>query len=265
VTIALVNRSLTRTETVTLSFPDYLLPGQAITSLTLAGLPVGKETFVSQTNNALATGTVMPQSNTLLVTMAPLSITSLVIAGASTTLPVELMSFTAAKSDADVVLDFATSNAVGAAAFEIERSGDGQVFSSIGVVPAVTGASGSASEERYTFTDRQPSDGVNYYRLKLIDQDGSYRYSQIDVIRFDGNSAGLTVFPNPGKSVVTIQLHVPAGPILLRISDIAGRVVKTLGLQSTGDLLSTSVDIDGFAKGTYYVSVGEQVTKLVKL
>jgi hypothetical protein len=80
--------------------------------------------------------------------------------------------------------------------------------------------------------------GTNCYRLKIIDQDGSYRYSQIDVVQFKENSGGLVLFPNPGKSAVTIQLQSPAGPILLRITDITGRVVKTLPLQSKGDWLS---------------------------
>ena len=261
VTIALVNKSVTQTETVTLSFPDYVLPGQAVASLTLSGLPVGKETFISQTNNALVTGSVVPSGNTLQVTMAPLSITSLVVAGVPTALPVEILSFTAVKSDADVVLDFATTHALNAASFEIERSGDGQVFSPIGVLPATTGAVG----QDYSFTDRQPLGGTNYYRLKVVDGDGSYRYSQVDVIHFGGNSGSLVVFPNPGRSAVTIQLQMAAGPILLTITDITGRVIKTLSLQSMGDWLSTSVDISGLARGTYYVTAGEQVTKLVKL
>ncbi len=95
-TVVLVNRSTTQSETVTLNFSNFLLANQSVKALTLSNLPPGAETFISHTNNALKTSNITPSANTLKVTMAPLSITSLQIAvGFQVTLPVTLTSFTA--------------------------------------------------------------------------------------------------------------------------------------------------------------------------
>ncbi len=264
VTVVLVNRNLTTQETVTLNFPDYVLPGQPVTTLTLAGLPVGRETFVSHTNNALVTGSVVPQANSLQVSMAPLSITSLVIAGASAPLPVTILSFDAVKSGGTVTLDFRTTHAINLASFEIQRSGDGQSFTAIGSLPVSAGVEKGGSEDDYSFIDPQPLPDVNYYRLKMIDQDNSYRYSQIDVIRYDEGNGGLVVFPNPAKNVVNVQLRLPQGASYLRITDAAGRTVRSMVLEGSGSIMSTAIDVSSFSKGIYYVSAGNATVSFVK-
>jgi hypothetical protein len=81
VTVAMVNRS-TQTQTITLNFPDFQLGSNPITALTLSNLPA-TETFVSNTDNALKTSNLTPSNNTLRVTMAPMSMSSLLlVAGA---------------------------------------------------------------------------------------------------------------------------------------------------------------------------------------
>jgi hypothetical protein len=265
VTVALVNRSLSQPSTVTLNFPDFQLAGQAVSTLTLAGLPVGRETFVSHTNNALVPSTLNPQSdNTLQVTLAPLSITSVLIKGAATPLPVTLLSFTAARANAGVVLDFATTDAVNLSSFVIERSADGQNFSPIGSVPAAAGQAKNASEADYTFRDGQPLLDVNYYRLKMIDQDKRFTYSRVVVIHIDEPSAAVALFPNPATDVVNLQFQLPAGQLLLRITDAAGRVVRTSLLSSSGTEQSASIDVNSLAKGVYYLSIGNVTRRFVK-
>jgi Glycoside hydrolase family 44/Secretion system C-terminal sorting domain len=267
VTVALVNRSLTETKTVTLSFPNFLVSGQPVTSLTLSNLPAGTETFVSNTNNALHTASVLPLvDNTLQVTMAPLSITSLLIAGASTILPVTLLSFTASKSDPGVLLRFATTNELNLSSFDIERSPDGGVFTKIGTVPAAQSANNAAdaaTERDYTFNDHQPLPSLNYYRLKMIDQDGGYTYSKTITIRYDNNSF-VTIFPNPAKDALNVQLLMPAGPILLQVIDASGQPVRAMSLQSSGATLSVTLDIAGLARGLYYIRAGGDVLSFVK-
>ncbi|HZE85272.1 MAG TPA: glycoside hydrolase family 44 protein, partial [Puia sp.] len=231
-TVALVNRSLTESRTITLNFSNFPLADQAVTALTLSNLPVGTETFVSHTNNALQTASIMPQANnTLLVTLAPLSITSLLIAGSAMILPLSLLSFTAQKEDKDVLLNFASTNEAGLSSFEIERSPDGAAFTKIGTMPAAAGQARNASEKDYAFVDDQPPPSLDYYRLKMIDKDGHYKYSNILAIRYNTISA-LTLFPNPANNVVNVQLHLPAGPVLLQVFDAAGNRVRVIPLQS---------------------------------
>lgn len=264
VTVALVNRSLTESRTVTLNFPDFPLAGQAVTALTLSNLPVGTETFVSHTNNALKTASIMPQADhTLQVTLAPLSITSLLITGATTTLPASLLAFTAQKSEKGVLLNFADSSEAGLSSFEIERSPDGAAFTKIGTVPAAADPAGNAAEKDYAFVDEQPLPSLDYYRLKMIDKNGHYGYSKILSVCYNPISA-LTLFPNPANKVVNVQLQLPAGPVLLQVIDAAGRVQRVIPVQSLGNTLTTAVDISGLANGVYYIHAGSEVLGFVK-
>jgi hypothetical protein len=264
VTVALVNRSLTESRTITLNFPNFPLAGQAVTALTLSNLPVGTETFVSHTDNALKTDSIMPQANnTLQVTLAPMSITSLLITASLMILSDNLLSFTAQKTDKGVLLNFAATNEAGLSSFEIERNPDGAAFSKIGTVSAAAGQARNASEKDYTFVDDQPPHSLDYYRLKMIDKDGRYRYSKIQVILYNSIST-LTLSPNPANNVLNVQLHLPAGPVLLQVLDAAGNRVRVLTLQSLGNTLTAAVDISGLAKGLYYIHAGSEVSSFVK-
>jgi len=258
VTMALVNRSLSQSKTVVINFPDYLLANQAaVSTLTLSNLPVGTETFVSHNSNALQSGSISPQNNTLQVTLAPMSITSLLITGSPIALPQSLLSFTASKSDNKVMLNFTTTNELKFASFDVERSPDGSSFTTIGTVTS-EGDNGD-----YTYIDAHPLSSINYYRLKMIEQNGSYSYSKMVSIRYDKNGS-ITIFPNPAKDVVTVQLHMPAGAISLQIIDGMGRIVKKMTLQSSGNTLSTAIDISGLASGQYYIHAGSEMLSFLK-
>jgi hypothetical protein len=257
VTIALVNRSVNQSKTVVINFPDYLLANQAVTTLTLSNLPAGTETFVSHSNNALQSATISPQNNTLQVTLAPLSITSLLITGNAAVLPQNLFSFTASKDDNKVRLNFTTTNEFKVTSFEVERSLDGSSFTKIGTV------NGEGANGQYAYIDVQPLPSINYYRLKMISQNGSYSYSKTVSIRYDKN-ASITIFPNPAKDMITVQLHMPAGVISLQIIDGMGRKVKTMTLRSTGSTLSTAIDISGLAGGQYYIHAGSEILSFIK-
>ena len=80
---------------------------------------------------------------------------------------------------------------------------------------------------------------------------------------YDNNSF-VTVFPNPAKEVVTVQLRLPAGAVFLQFIDASGRTVKTLPLQSSGAVLSATIDISGLARGAYYIRAGGEVLGFVK-
>lgn len=251
VTLALVNRSASQTETVTLNFPDFQLTGNPVTALTLSNLPA-TETFTSQTSNALQTSNVTPSGNSIQVTMAPMSITSLVMTGTPPILPLNLLSFTAQKGNGNVQLNFATSGETDVASFDIERSPDGAGFSSIGSLPATNSA-----QQQYQFYDRRPLAARNFYRLKMINTDGTFSYSKIAVVDFNPTTT-LTIFPNPASGSVNIQLTLPAGPALLQIVDAAGHLVRSQSVNSGGSTLSTSIDLSGLPAGMYFVKASGQ-------
>jgi hypothetical protein len=264
-TVALVNRSPTQSKTVALNFPNFALSSRAVTSLTLANLPTGTETFISHTNNALTLGSISPQTNnTLQITLSPMSITSLLIAGAATTLPINLLSFTGSKNNQGVLLNFSLTNDLTLDSIEIERSPDGIGFTQIGTVLASAADTSSGGEQAFSFTDNQPLAALNYYRLKMVDQNGSFSYSGTISIRYT-DSSFVAIAPNPAKDAVTIQLHMPAGTIHLQLIDALGRTVRVLTIQSSGNILSVPVDISTLAAGLYYFRAGTEVLSFIKL
>ena len=110
-------------------------------------------------------------------------------------------------------------------------------------------------------TDR-PINPVNYYRLKIVNADGTYSYSKILAVRFQ-NATLLTLYPNPANGAVTVELNFPAGQILLQVVDAAGHLVRTQTLQSAGSPLTTTIDLTGLAPGAYYIKAAGETLSLI--
>ena len=142
-------------------------------------------------------------------------------------LPVSLLQFKGRKQGETVLLDWITASEIQVKRFEIEKSKDGTVFEKIGAV-AATG--NSYTNQSYTFTDNNPFAPVNYYRLKTVDDDGKFTYS--NTLVFLGNQPGNVVIekitPNPFKDAITIEMVLQQKqPLKIQIIDIAGRAVST--------------------------------------
>ncbi|HEX2901142.1 MAG TPA: hypothetical protein VHS96_15595, partial [Bacteroidia bacterium] len=121
-------------------------------------------------------------------------------------LPVELLSFEAMPENRMVRLDWQTSSEVNTSAFVLEASSDRAQFHEIGRVAA---AGNSESPLNYRFWDAQPIEGapVLYYRLKIIDLDGNFGYSQIrSVVLEEGHQPQLLLYPNPSEGNVMLEL-----------------------------------------------------------
>jgi hypothetical protein len=263
ITVVLVNRSISQSKTITLNFSNFLLADQGVKALTLSNLPAATETFVSHTNNALKASTITPVGNTLQVTLAPLSVTSLQIGSGTVILPLTLLSFSASKSDKEVRLDFSTTREAVLSAFEIDRSADGASFGAIGTVSATRAVPGNNLQNDYTFNDANPLSSMNYYRLKMMDGDGRVTFSRMVAIRFDNNSV-FSIFPNPATDLVNVQMQVPAGKVGLQVLDVLGRQLRSIPVQSSGAVLSTSLDITGLSKGLYYIRAGAFIRSFIK-
>ena len=95
--------------------------------------------------------------------------------------PVELTSFTATSNGKEVILNWSTATELNNQGFEIERSEDNISFNTIGFVPGF----GTTTEPKsYSYSDQSVNSGTNYYRLKQVDYDGSYEYSDVVEVEF---------------------------------------------------------------------------------
>jgi hypothetical protein len=172
-------------------------------------------------------------------------------------LPVNLLSFEAVKQVKKVLLQWTTDNELNADKYIVERSADGVTYLAIGNVPAYN----NGNKNNYSFTDLQPLSGLNFYRLKMTDIDGSFRNSPVRKINFDNAGDDFNIYPNP---VTTNKLFVSStGKITSALLfDAAGRLVKLYTLNSR----SSTLDVGGIAKGTYQLKIfTENITHTEKI
>jgi len=115
-------------------------------------------------------------------------------------LPIELISFEAKSREHDVQLLWSTASETNNAIFTLERSRN---LKDWGVIGIVDGAGSSDVQIDYDFIDRSPLSGLNYYRLKQTDFDGSFEYSPVISAVFQ--TEAIKVYPNPTRNFVTID------------------------------------------------------------
>jgi Zn-dependent metalloprotease len=174
-------------------------------------------------------------------------------------LPVSLLHFTADKRGSTSRLAWATATEVNTSRFVLERSQDGVRYADIGSIAA---AGNSTNRTEYIHNDLAPQKGFNYYRLRIINTDGSYTHSPVRVLGFDARE-DFVVFPNPAKGSVTISLGEYVNNARISITDGKGQVVQKGIIQQSS---AVQLDISRLAAGTYYVEVmNDKVKKVQKL
>lgn len=182
------------------------------------------------------------------------------------TLPVDLTSFTAKLNKTTSVLDWATANEINFSHFIIQRSTNGSSFTDIGTVTGKQSA-GSASTS-YTFSDNISAvqSTIVYYRLKMVDQDASFKYSDIEIVRkSDGqDQASILVYPNPVISElrVTIPDSWQGKTVSYVIYNGSGSIVQQKLSNNAGQ--TEIFSLSGSPAGLYVVKVTKDGETIVK-
>ncbi|MDX2246718.1 MAG: T9SS type A sorting domain-containing protein [Bacteroidia bacterium] len=172
--------------------------------------------------------------------------------------PVEWLNFQAVASPVGVELNWSTAFELNNDYFAIERSIDGNLFSAIGQVKGV----GTTSEiSDYSFTDRDAlnlNGQVLYYRLKQVDNNGQFDYSNIVEIRLNSSaSLELKAFPSPFSEELTIQLFLNdrSGVSNLKLTDMSGKVLWSKIIATDSGTYNFTVPASNLASGIYTVVV----------
>ncbi len=174
--------------------------------------------------------------------------------GAASILPVTLASFRATKKEQSVELQWKTASEQNAKQFVVEKSTDGIHFKALTEVAAV-GTSKVA--QTYTQLDKNPSQGDNYYRLLLKDNDGSSRYiGKIVKVNFSNANSFTSIYPNPVSEELTVQTsQAEAAKLQLRILDISGQLIQTIDYDVEEGNNSKILDVHALRGGTYLLQV----------
>ncbi len=176
-----------------------------------------------------------------------------ITAEGATALPVTLLNFKANKAENEVVLYWQTSEESNSDRFEIQRSADAKNWDSVGEVRA---KGESKLIANYSFLDplslleRQPMANSRqsmdlYYRLKMLDLDGTFAYSRIASVDFHG-TAEIKIFPNPAVGALHFTSDTPV--VGYKIMNLAG---ETIFEKSEIEIVRESIRLSGIQEGVY--------------
>ncbi len=171
-------------------------------------------------------------------------------------LPLYLIQFTGKKEASDNLLEWISENELNLNRFEIERSSNGSVFT---VVASKTATGTYSSRTNYSFADLTATTGNNYYRLKMIDNDGKFSYSNTIVISTtrNGEFTISNIAPNPFTEKISLTITLgKATPLQLQVVDFSGRICCTKN--ADGAKGNNYIELKGLGKlaqGMYYIRV----------
>lgn len=162
-------------------------------------------------------------------------------------LPIELVSFTGVKDNDKSKLNWVTAFEQNNDRYEIETSKNGIDFYRIGTVSSHGNA---VTNQYYAFTDNLPAAGANYYRLKQVDIDGHFTYSNVVLLIFGKNGLKFfTLYPVPAGDKLTMALSRPATELSITVYTIEGKRVFTENAKNIARTFSFSTS--KLAPGTY--------------
>lgn len=221
------------------------------TNASVNGTPQGL-TFSYASGVVTVTGistALVPTNGTRYVTIASTSST--------TPLPIELLYFRAQPTDPDAVeLTWSTASERDNAYFEVQRSREGDNFE---VMAQVAGQGNTNSTTSYMWVDAAPHPGQNYYRLKQVDLDGVYTYTEVRSVNL-GDGRSLHVHPNPANDLIRIAGLQPGSGKPVEVFNTAGERVP----YAPDALRDGVLDVSTMPRGMYLVRIGDQVARFVK-
>lgn len=197
--------ALNEDQTVTVSLPalNGILVGANASDLRLAGfdhtsgtwIQLGTTGATGLAKGSLLSGTI--PSGTVITAIAIGSVENII-------LPVTFVEFKVTAKDCKALLEWETGMEQDNSHFVVERSVNGSDFESIGRVAA---AGYSFSTKAYQFTDENPAEGINYYRIRQVDFNNKSTSSDVKSVRIlcRENQTAIKVYPNPAHDQVRIQ------------------------------------------------------------
>lgn len=178
-------------------------------------------------------------------------------------LPVNFKSFTATRNNANVMVKWETSTEINNSGFAVERNING-VWQQVAFVPSQATGGNSNALLTYTFNDLNSSKGVSQYRIKQIDIDAQFKYSEVRSVRGDGQAGKIIVYPNPSSDgKVNVVFEDSKETREVSVIDMSGRIVKQFR-----NVTNNNISIENLTPGIYSLRVfvpatGEQAVQKI--
>ena len=178
-------------------------------------------------------------------------------------LPITLHEFTGKYVNENIALQWKTNFTPGVLAFEIERKGSGTLdgFEKIGMVNY---NQNNIVDQYFNFTDQHILNGINYYRLKVVYQNGTVQYSNI--INFSKNAMdnSLSVYPNPATESLFIAFKsTKVDNYLISLSNMKGQIVQQTTHSTAHSLIATFNRKKSVGAGIYLLTIMSTTTNQI--
>ena len=170
-------------------------------------------------------------------------------------LPITLLHFDAEQTiEGTVRTTWATASEINNDHFAVERSLSGtENFKLIGTVKGF-GAGSTTENHYYSLNDPDQCSGINYYRLKQVDIDGHFSYSNVVAVKCTEKNDLVSVYPNPSNTKINISFfEVEDGKLSLEIVDMMGNVISSAEFTVKKDLNNIEMKIEHLTNGFYYL------------
>jgi len=171
----------------------------------------------------------------------------------ATPTPVKLSSFSVDIKDNTAALSWTVENQdANSSHFEIERSANGKDFSQVAIVNATNN-----TKQSYSFTDNDPSlSGSVYYRLKMVDKNGQFTYSEIKTVQFANTGFSVLVYPNPMQSVSKLRVNLEKPQVIkVSISNSTGNLVQHFEINGQRGMNEKSINLSTVPAGSYMIRI----------
>jgi hypothetical protein len=173
--------------------------------------------------------------------------------------PVNFSAVSASKKENAVTVNWNVASQINVKGYSLEKSSDGSFFAEVASVEAKHGQTSYSAKDTKPFTD------INYYKVKAIDHDGSYKYSKTIVITNKGKNE-LMVYPNPAHGSVTVSHPSSNDKGVIKIVSAGGRRLMTYNVASNAT--QSLIDVSKLTSGNYLLIYNDGksslTTKLVR-
>lgn len=165
--------------------------------------------------------------------------------------PVKWISFTAAKEkNNDVKIDWSV-NEIGVSYYVVERSVNGDNYTTLAKVDANI----VSSINTYSFIDTKTTAGKLFYRIKQVDRDGHYSYSSVAIVIIADGKNNFVVYPNPAKSKVNIFCNSNSTKLNIQLFDAVGKLVLSTVKTNATKGSTINLDLQNISKGIYNLCI----------
>ena len=169
------------------------------------------------------------------------------IADCGNPLPIELIDFSVRENNGDALLIWTTASELNNDKFLLLRTIDGVEYKTVVIV---SGAGNSSTVLNYSFRDRNPEEGLSYYKLRQVDFDGTESDSELVAFKNE-TSKEFKLFPNPTSRNLTLSTAEQYDQVDVIIYDLSGRVINRLNY---GAIENQDFELEGHP-GTYFVEI----------